>query len=510
MRGCTFGLAAVLVAALGASAAGVGIPVDGVTVTSADADSPYSRSATLHTITAGGIVYSEFVGVSPSGSSQTPSDGRHKIYWGAGDSNPGHGSTRNVLDGADITSGVLNPGSNGSGDLLVLFPRAVTDANGPDQPDVFLFNIDNPGSTESWTVTPYIGGIPGGRIEGGTPVSFVGTDMGDTGVSVTFNSNSGHNDVTQGNWGIGFDLAELGVHNLIGLKISTPDGDPSAAVGMPGHTAVQGITTESVDHGGYSTLDLSTVTVRRGHLGAATIDAADLNLVTLTRFNATASVTVLQALGGPAPSVQSRSALIEDLSLDTGIINPATGLGLTGPPDDSTPGMEVMFNHPLRNGPGPDFLVFEVQQNPYDEPDDFIVSPLDAGQPGRQYRYVYTDDYSRLLDDDAIAMTLYETSSPAGSLSDLEQGALSFYRNHSGSPDAFELFAVAIDLSDLGIPEWDYVDGLFFQSLEGSPGNFDPVLIAGLPNIPEPSSVVLLALGGLGLLAVARRRLRAR
>jgi len=226
-------LIAVTMAMVAGVACAVGVPVDSVTVLSPSGQPgpTYSKVAELQSITVGGMTTYDFIAPDTVWSSARPAGNTgHLMYYGSDDPAP-PSTLPALLLNTDITTGVLNPTTN-SGVIDLVFPQQIGNLNGA-APDLFLFNIDNPNSTENWLITPIIGGSAGSPTLASTSTTFLGTDMGNTGVDVVFNSNVGHTAVTQGNWGIAFDLAELGVTHLTGVRIASSGADPSVIVGTP-------------------------------------------------------------------------------------------------------------------------------------------------------------------------------------------------------------------------------------------------------------------------------------
>lgn len=176
-----------------------------------------------------------------------------------------------------------------------------------------------------------------------------------------------------------------------------------------------------------------------------------------------------------------RAELLEDLDLNTGLINPGgSAEPLAGPFDPAqTPGFALRFRQPVINAPGPDVVLFEIQ-NAVKMPqgDAFHVSPL-RWQDRLRSRTVTQFD---LMLTSAAALPvsdrhLFLTQDPILALTDLEAApTLS-----SPSKLRFSALAVAIDLSDLGYAPGEPVDGLFFQDAMDDANHFDPMVIVGLP-----------------------------
>lgn len=188
---------------------------------------------------------------------------------------------------------------------------------------------------------------------------------------------------------------------------------------------------------------------------------------------------------GPAVLPEDRHSLLSNTSFSCGAINPGgSPRPLTADPvltgDGGTPGMAVRFSQPVRNGPGPDLVFFDIQ--PVSQPpegDPFHVSPL-RFTPGLKSLTIRSYDVN-MLSPESLRIHRPHVHAVNGrevrSLDDL------FTRDFTGKPfrTVYRVVAVGIDLSDLGYPPGATVDGLFFQDAEDDDLRVDPVFIAGLP-----------------------------
>lgn len=202
----------------------------------------------------------------------------------------------------------------------------------------------------------------------------------------------------------------------------------------------------------------------------------------------------------------TKSDHLEDLSLNTGVVNPgraATGnLGITvgTSPTSANNGIGLSFLAPLFNGPGEDFIFIEFSADSGQAADPFVVTALTGGSgfgaTSAGFATVSSYEFSAAMLDNFA----YTQTSAATSLNLLDTRVVTqttvfgdpFYR------------AVAIDLSDLGVAPGAFATGLFIQSTAGSGAEIDPVFIAGLVTIPEPMTA------GLGVMALAALTLRGR
>ncbi|HUT35975.1 MAG TPA: LamG-like jellyroll fold domain-containing protein [Planctomycetota bacterium] len=247
--------------------------------------------------------------------------------------------------------------------------------------------------------------------------------------------------------------------------------------------------------------NLTSATLLRGALGRETIPAADLIPVDIVHLNTSDQAALLNAVGGGVPAAGSRATWLNDAALGTGICNVGAGTGLSRDPVSTDRGLGITFRQAVINGPGPDVIIFELDNN---DPDPFVVGPWSYnGRVDLHPFSVSATDYVP-LGEDTFTAYVYQAASAVTSLALLESLGFSLQGTYTG----FDYYGYALDLTDLGYLPGQAVSGLFLQSLDAS-NLFDPLLIVGLPSafIPEPGTMLLLA-GG--LLALARRRASAR
>ncbi len=192
--------------------------------------------------------------------------------------------------------------------------------------------------------------------------------------------------------------------------------------------------------------------------------------------------------GGPTLS-NSRINLLSDRALNTGVINPGGSLTplvsdpvlqtLAGEPEASTPGLALKFQTPVKNGPGPDIVLFELQtfSNP-PEGDRFHISPLKFS-PGRKSHTIQTYDLS-ISSPECLELTqfhLYSFDKNIASLNDLQ------ITECANKPIRLKFLALAvgIDLSALGYLPGEEVEEIFIQDAQDDQNIVDPVFVGGLP-----------------------------
>ncbi|MEW4562445.1 FecR domain-containing protein [Bremerella sp. JC770] len=235
---------------------------------------------------------------------------------------------------------------------------------------------------------------------------------------------------------------------------------------------------------------LKSITLQRGGR-VETIPMEELVPSKVVWFHALENVGYL---AGDKELPSPRSSFASDEFLHTGVINiGGSEQPLTTDPvmtidqsqeDFGTPGMAIQFDRPVRNGPGPDVVLFELQliMNPL-EGDAFHVSPLKFEEGLRSHTITSFDltmesPESLYLDE----VYLYKFDRAPRSLQELETAPCSaLFQAYKK-----QALAVGIDLSDLGYPEGALVEGLFFQDNLADDDHLDPIFIAGLPESDEP------------------------
>jgi hypothetical protein len=203
----------------------------------------------------------------------------------------------------------------------------------------------------------------------------------------------------------------------------------------------------------------------------------------LTSFNASNDPGPYSHIISGANLPERRASLLEDMFLNTGIINPGGSVTpLSGEFDPSaTPGFSVRFRRPVRNGPGPDVVLFEIQNATYPpEGDAFHVSPIVWSKGRRSFT---TRRYDLMLTSaEILPVTGFHHFVTKGA----QISSLPMLENVEGVSSkgilSFAALATGIDLSELGFEDGETVEALFFQDAMDDQNLFDPVLIMGLPD----------------------------
>lgn len=238
--------------------------------------------------------------------------------------------------------------------------------------------------------------------------------------------------------------------------------------------------------------DLRSITVQRGGK-TYQFPVEDLIPSHVTWFHAQSSHGYLIG-DGKLPTNYTDFA--SDESIRTGVINiggsqqPLTSdpnLSVNEDVDDfGTPGMAIQFARPVRNGPGPDVVFFELQtfSNPL-QGDAFHISPLKF-EPGLHAHTITSYDLTLESPEslEVDQLHIYRFDEVPRSLDQLQ----TFRHTPIAEAVKFRAIAVGIDLSDLGYEEGALVDGLFFQDALNDDNIVDPTYIAGFPDVlPEDS-----------------------
>ena len=465
-----------------------GVQVTAVTVVSNDPSSPYNQTADLTGITAGGDTFTGVFAPSAVTSTIIPAGNTgHGIYYGSAQSPAPPSTLVDVLLDADVTDGVLNPaGSSGVIDLI--FPYPVANVGGT-KPEVFVFNIDptppQAPSGETWNVMALVGTAssyapaPGGWK---TFTAYPG-DMGDTGIDINFKIHSSGATATQANVGIGLDLsADLGVAsgNIIGLRVNTSGGDPSAVVALPDQRLLVNGDFE------YTAPDFPV-----GWTGTASGLIPHRGL-TATGLDAEGTTAACKPVGSPAPVYQP---------VDPGPLWRFDGLFAAEQPSGDR-SFYMTIQHKFGGG---DQILMKVKPGTQAGYGNFEIYDS-FGSGGAQWRSAA--DNAVRFSVDLNADHDFEDAND-----ELYVYSLRIVGNYRGPSPTYDLY-----LSEANSPQLTLIaDDLdWFQTSYPSPDDLlyvkfytgqgdyvvDQMSMVGLP---EPASLALLGLGGLGLIGLATR-----
>ncbi|QDT89895.1 FecR family protein [Gimesia algae] len=229
--------------------------------------------------------------------------------------------------------------------------------------------------------------------------------------------------------------------------------------------------------------ELSTLVVQRGGI-SRTYHRNDFILPRVNHYRPGSNAFGIVPANSPADEY-NRFGLM-NLLFASGFINPGgqnkwhEGEIILG--RDGTPGMNLVFDQPVINSPGPDLIIFDAQSIAHSlEGDVFHLYPR-TGHP------------------DALPMTIrkYDIdghSAEAQIMTGCRLTQLSPDFANDGAPLPIvarsqlvhkvpsRLFAVGIDLADMNIPPGGSITGLFLQDAQDDTDHIDPVVIVGLPPV---------------------------
>lgn len=228
------------------------------------------------------------------------------------------------------------------------------------------------------------------------------------------------------------------------------------------------------------------------------VPSGDLIGINVTHFRSTDDTSGVMYAGDVTtpPPPGTRAALLEDFVLNTGLLEIGFGTGYSAAtPISSTPGLAFAFHVPVVNGRGDDVALFEQHVGEVSG-NAILVSRLDGLGPRLTLGPTYQVS-------SAIASVRFAAlqSSPR-SLEDLETAPL---KTPTSPFLIYRAQGIGFDLDALGYAPGASVSGLFLQSATLGSDAADPVFIAGLPPIPEPSALTACG-GGALLLGLLRRR----
>lgn len=149
---------------------------------------------------------------------------------------------------------------------------------------------------------------------------------------------------------------------------------------------------------------------------------------------------------------------------------------------DGTPGMNLVFDQPIINSPGPDIIIFDAQSIAHSlEGDIFHLYPQ-TDHPDAQPITIKKYDIDGHAADTKI-MTGCRLTHLSSNFADDGTPLPNWSRSQIVLKVPSRLFAVGIDLDDMNIPPGASINGLFLQDADDDDERIDPVVIVGLPPV---------------------------
>ncbi len=251
--------------------------------------------------------------------------------------------------------------------------------------------------------------------------------------------------------------------------------------------ATVGIGAVAADPNNFATFTPNTTILSSVTVGGQAYTTAQLVQGTVTSFVGDGSGSLLITSGGGAASVntaQKRRDLLEtDWDASTGIINP----------QNSNQNFGFTFNSAIVNQAGADFIMFEIDNDSTGDDFDIEINGMTmqfSTISGSGWGDTGVNSNSRIFDVNPAPENLSELLNNGGSV-------------RTGNTIVQPVWGTGIDLSDFGVADGASISSFTFDG-RGS-DLIDPVIIAGLQAVPEPSSS-LLVLTACGALLLKRRR----
>jgi hypothetical protein len=248
--------------------------------------------------------------------------------------------------------------------------------------------------------------------------------------------------------------------------------------------------------------DISQIVVERGGTDY-TYSQSDLIGISLTEVNAEQAASIVVGNGDAVPggtaanAGPARDATLEDWSVETGVVNIqdnpiAEADGAT--PQAARTGLAFSFDQAVVNSDDADVIIIELGTDSQTADDVALKTTAFTDD---------TDGVEFTNSSAALASVNYDRyTADQGEVENLDNLRNFSFTFGNDNLNDFRVYGIEVDLDDLGVSSNATASDLLLRAASGS-ANVDPVLIFGLPAIPEPGSLALLAGGAVWLL---RRR----
>ena len=230
-------------------------------------------------------------------------------------------------------------------------------------------------------------------------------------------------------------------------------------------------------------VDLSSISVQRAGI-VRKYHATDFILPRVNHYRPGSNAFGIVPANSPAEEHNQFGLM--NLKFASGFINPGgqnnlhEGEFVLG--RDGTPGMNLVFDQPVINSPGPDIIIFDAQSIAHSlEGDVFRLYPRTnhpTSQPMTIRRYDI-DGHSK----EAQMMTGCRLTQLSPDFANDGTPLPIVARSQLVHQVPSRLFAIGIDLDDMNIPPGESITGLFLQDAHDDADRVDPVVIVGLPPV---------------------------